>query len=118
MTAESRNTLGTGSSRIENTFKKFPVNVDPNQYDRVFSFFRKRLGADVPAEKFTSKLFRVSQINKISIDEILEEFKKSSTNQMSAFLAYYLNTTRSKSVYLGVSVQLLPPENIARNVRA
>lgn len=118
MTAESRHTLGTGSGRIEDTFKKFPVNVDPNQYDRVFGFFRKRLGADVPAEKFTSELFKVSQINKISVDELLEEFKKSSTDQMSALLAYYLNTTRSKSVYLGVSAQLLPPENIARNVRA
>lgn len=108
--------IDTGS-KVQRQFKDFPVNVESNQYDRVYSFFKKRFGSDVPAESFTDQLFRVAEVNQLSIDSLLNEFKKSSDTQISALLAYYLNTIRNKSTYLGVSSRLVPPVGVARNIR-
>lgn len=106
------------SARIQDTFRGFSVNVDANQYDRVFSFFKKRFQADTPAASFTAELFRVADVNQRSVDSLLNEFENSSDKQIPVLLAYYLNTIRNKSTYLGVSARLVPPVGVARNIRA
>ena len=113
-----RNPRIDAGGRAQQQFKNFPVNVDSNQYDRVLSFFKKRFEGDAPAETFTAELFRVADVNQLSIDTLLKEFEKSSDTQISALLAYYLNSVRNKSTYLGVSTRLVPPVGVARNIRA
>jgi len=117
-TVNQRNPRIGASARVQDQFRGFSANVDANQYDRVFSFFKKRFGADTPAASFTAELFRVVTVHQLSIDAVLAEFEKSSDSQISAVLAYYLNTVRDKSTYLGVSTRLVPPVGVARNIRA
>ncbi len=113
-----RNPRIDNAARVQDAFREYSVNVDANQYDRVFSFFKKRFQAEKPAASFTAELFRVADTNQRSIDSLLEEFEKSSDEQIPVLLAFYLNTIRNKSTYLGVSAQLVPPVGVARNIRA
>lgn len=113
-----RNPRIDAGAMINDQFREFSARVDANQYDRVFSFFKSRFASETPAASFTAELFRVAEVNQLSIDILLAEFKKSPNSQISALLAYYLNTARDKSTYLGVSSRLIPPVGVARNVRA
>lgn len=112
-----RNSKIDNAARIQDTFQNFQVEVDANQYDRVYSFFKKRFQEEKPALSFTSELFRVAKINQRPIDSLLAEFEKSSDEQIPVLLAYYLNTIRNKATYLGVSARLSPPVGVARNIR-
>lgn len=111
------NPIGEKAGRLPSRFRRVSPNIEANQYDRVFSFFDKVFSDSDSAGKFTDEIFRIAQVNQLSIDSIMEEFENSSETQIPALLAYYLNTVRNTATYLGVSSRLVPPVGVARNIR-
>jgi len=105
------------ANKLPEILRSVPSGIDANQYDRVFSFFKSKFDDAQLAETFTGEIFRISEVNKLSIDSIIGEFESSSESQISALLAYYLNTIRNKPSYLGVSTRLVPPIGVARNIK-
>ena len=68
------------------------------------------------AGNFTMSLFRVAQNTGIPALTLLNEFQGQNGVDLSASLAYYLNSIRSRATLLGVGVAVTPNFYQARNV--
>jgi hypothetical protein len=68
------------------------------------------------AGNFTMSLFRVAQNTGIPALTLLKEFQGQNGVELSASLAYYLNSIRSRATLLGVGSVVTPNFYQARNV--
>lgn len=68
------------------------------------------------AGNFTVSLFRVAQDTGINPLTLLKEFQGLNGMNLSASLAYYLNSIRSRATLLGVGTPVTPNFYQARNV--
>jgi hypothetical protein len=68
------------------------------------------------AGNFTMSLFRVAQNTGIPALTLLKEFQGLNGVNLSASLAYYLNSIRSRATLLGVGATVTPNFYQARNV--
>lgn len=102
--------------RVFDEFYEFAVDVDANEYDIVYSFFRSVFGSNASADDFTSVLFRVSDETETPVLTLLKEMEGQSTIQVTNTLAYYLNGLRSPATLLGVNNPVQPNIWAARNV--
>lgn len=103
--------------RVLNNFYNLDITVDASQYDIVNSYFKSVCSSDAIANSFTETLFRVSDVTKTSVTELLQNIKGKSLMDIQLTLAYYLNTiSETKSVLYGVSNLIVPNEKVQRNV--
>lgn len=102
--------------RIFDQFYNFEVDVPANEYDVVFSYFSSVMSTRQAAGNFTMSLFRVAQNTGIPALTLLKEFQGQNGVDLSASLAYYLNSIRSRATLLGVGSAVTPNFYQARNV--
>jgi len=102
--------------RVFDNFYSYDVNVPAAEYDIVYSYFLSTMSTRQAAGNFTVSLFRVAENTGISPLTLLDEFKGQNGINLSASLAYYLNSIRSRATLLGVGITVVPNFYQARNV--
>ena len=104
------------SVRIFDSFYDYDVNIPADEYDVVHTYFLSVMTTRQAAGNFTVSLFRVSQDTGINPLTLLKEFQGLNGVNLSASLAYYLNSIRSRATLLGVGTPVTPNFYQARNV--
>ena len=104
------------SVRIFDTFYSYDVNIPAEEYDVVHTYFLSVMTTRQAAGNFTVSLFRVAQDTGINPLTLLKEFQGLNGINLSASLAYYLNSIRSRATLLGVGTPVTPNFYQARNV--
>lgn len=121
MTTVNQPNLQTDQTvRIYDLFYDYSANVPALEYDAVLSYFKSVFATELAAENFTSALFRVAEQSNTSAMTLLASFQSSGQTQpeITALMAYYLNSVRSSATLLGVMTPTTPNFYTARNVRA
>ena len=104
--------------RVFDQFYGFEINVEANEYDAVYSYFRKIYTDATAAGNFTVTLFRIANEQNIDVLTLLRQIQLSQTTaELDRTIAYYLNNMRSNSTLVGVSEPTQPNYYAARNVR-
>ena len=104
------------SVRIFDSFYDYDVNIPAEEYDVVHTYFLSVMTTRQAAGNFTVSLFRVAQDTGINPLTLLKEFQGLNGVSLSASLAYYLNSIRSRATLLGVGTAVTPNFYQARNV--
>ena len=104
------------SVRIFDSFYDYDVNIPADEYDVVHTYFLSVMTTRQAAGNFTVSLFRVAQDTGINPLTLLKEFQGLNGMNLSASLAYYLNSIRSRATLLGVGTPVTPNFYQARNV--
>ena len=104
------------SVRIFDSFYDYDVNIPAEEYDVVHTYFLSVMTTRQAAGNFTVSLFRVAQDTGINPLTLLKEFQGLNGINLSASLAYYLNSIRSRATLLGVGTPVTPNFYQARNV--
>lgn len=104
------------SVRIFDSFYSYDVNIPADEYDVVHTYFLSVMSTRQAAGNFTVSLFRVAQDTGINPLTLLKEFQGLNGMNLSASLAYYLNSIRSRATLLGVGTPVTPNFYQARNV--
>ena len=104
--------------KVFDDFFGFSINVEANDYDAVFSYFKSIYTDPVAAGNFTVTLFRIANEQNIIVLTLLKQMQTSSTSaELDKTIAYYLNSLRSNSTLVGVSEPTQPNYYASRNVR-
>jgi len=104
--------------QIFDRFYGYQQQVPVDQYDAVLSYFKSVFGSLEAAGNFTVSVFRVSNVTKIPVMDLLQQFQGQSAPQITLTLAYYLNGIRSRSTLLGLNVPTQPNFYVAHNIRS
>ena len=91
--------------------------VNPSDYDYIVSFFSKTMKDAVVAGRFASLIFEISNRTKIPAIELIDTMKEQDLISVSASMAYYLNSVRSKSTQLGVKRKVKPNYYAVKNIK-
>jgi hypothetical protein len=83
--------------RMFDQFYNYDIDVPANEYDVVFSYFSSVMTTRQAAGNFTMSLFRVARNTGIPALTLLKEFQGLNGVNLSASLAYYLNSIRSRA---------------------
>ena len=102
--------------RIFDDFYGYDVNIPAEEYDVVHTYFLSVMTTRQAAGNFTVSLFRVAEDTGIPALTLLKEFQGLNGMSLSASLAYYLNSIRSRATLLGVGTAVTPNFYQARNV--
>jgi hypothetical protein len=100
--------------RVFDSFYEYDVNVPADEYDIVYSYFRSVMTTAKAAGNFTVSLFRVAADTNISALTLLDAMKGQTGIALTASLAYYLNSIRSRATLLGVNASSTPNQYAAR----
>lgn len=102
--------------RVFDEFYKLDLRVNAEEYEVVRSYFENYIGNNKTAKQFTEILFRISQLTKIPIMDLLQSFQVGDSPGISRTLAYYLNSVSNKTVLYGVENLASPNQFALRNV--
>lgn len=103
--------------RIFDGFYRTTLDINANEFDVVFSFFRSVSDTDQIAGNFTSLLFRIAQETEISVLDLLEQLQGlNNTVEINKVICYFINTFKPKSSLYGIGVIPRPNQLAARNV--
>ena len=92
------------------------ININGSEYDIVFSYFNSISATRAIATNFTLYLFRISNATGVSVIDLLDGFKGKPSFQITAEIAYYLNTMKSNATLYGISTLPMPNQTIQRNI--
>lgn len=104
------------SVRVFDDFYNFAINVPPDTYDVVNSYFSSVFKTPEAAANFTVTLFRIAEETRTPVLTLLSQIQDLDEIQLTAQLAYYLNGLRSKTTLLGINAAATPNFYTARNV--
>ena len=104
--------------QIFDRFYEYSQSVPADQYDAVNSYFESVFGSATSAANFTTAVFRIAFLSKVSVMTLLQQFQGQTAPQITVTLAYYLNSLRSPSTLLGVNVPTQPNYYVSRNIRS
>lgn len=114
--------IDTQYDKMDNTVKlldsylNYEVVVNATEYDIVISYFRSVCDNETIAESFTAFLFRISAETKQPALSLLEQVKGVDKLELTATMAYYMNSLKSKSTLYGFSVLPSPNQSVQRNI--
>jgi len=97
-------------------FYGFSINVSPDEYDIVNSFFLSVFANPQAAKNMTTTFFRISYETGVPVQVLLKQVEGQNAIQVSIIMAYFLNGMRSTSTLLGVNAVPTPNIYSARNV--
>ena len=102
--------------KLTNAFLNFNVSVTPGEYDNVVAFLKSVMKDQAAVELMTDSIFQVSELSGTPVMELLAQLKSKTGMELTANMAYFLNTIRSNSILLGVSDVVVPNHYASRNV--
>lgn len=111
-----QSTAAERTVRIFDSFYDWDINVPPNEFDVVRSYFRSMIQDRAVADNFTAFIFRISHETGIYSLELLDFLKGKSRLDMNATIAYYLNSFKNKASMYGVAVKPLSNQFVSRNI--
>ncbi len=91
--------------------------VNGADYDYIVSFFSKTMKDPGIAEKFANLIFEISNRTEIPAIQLIETMREKDLISVSASMAYYLNSVRSKTTQVGVKRQVRPNYFAVKNVK-
>jgi hypothetical protein len=106
--------------QIYDRFYGYQQNVQVEEYDAVYSYFKSVFKDTVTteaAQNFTVSLFRISRLSGTPVMTLLQQFQGMTGPQITLTLAYYLNSARSRSTLLGLNVPTQTNYYVAHNIR-
>ena len=110
------------TSQLDNTVKVFDrfystdVNIAASDFDVVYSYFKSVCQSENTAKNFTAIIFRISAYTGEPVMQLLEYVQGKRGLQLTATMAYYLNSLKSKTTLYGVANLPIPNQNIQRNI--
>ena len=110
------------TSQLDNTVKVFDrfysseVNVNASEYDVVYSYFASVCQSENTAKNFTAIIFRMASYTGEPVMQLLEFVQGKRGLQLTATMAYYLNSLKSKTTLYGVANLPIPNPMVQRNV--
>ncbi|RLA01859.1 MAG: hypothetical protein DRQ47_07530 [Gammaproteobacteria bacterium] len=102
--------------KVIQNYNSVEVDIDGNEWDYVFGFFKKAMKDVTAAENFAQSIFQVSRQTNVSAVSIVQSMKGQAGLELNASLSYYLNGIRSNATLLGVSNIVKPNFYAGRNV--
>lgn len=106
------------SVRVFDQFYNFQLVVNSDQWDIVYSYFYSLKNSKDVAENFSTIVFRLAQITGNNALDVLDGLKGATLMETNALIAYYLNSTKSKTTLYGVNKVPQPNYLIQRNILA
>lgn len=110
------------TSQLDNTVKVFnrfyssEVNVNASEFDVVYSYFKSVCQSENTAKNFTAIIFRIAAYTGEPVMTLLEFVQGKTGLQLTATMAYYLNSLKSKTTLYGVANLPIPNPMVQRNV--
>mgnify|MGYP005670771387 CR=1 FL=1 len=110
------------TSRLEDTILVFDdlyksdIDISSEEYDIVYSFFKKAMGTVIIAQTFALYIFQIARATQTSALDLVATLNNQDKIAITAMMAYYVNNIRSKSVLYGVDNIITPNFHAARNV--
>jgi pyruvate/2-oxoacid:ferredoxin oxidoreductase alpha subunit len=102
--------------RVFDSFYNYDANIPADEYDIVYSYFRSVMSTARIAGNFTVSLFRIAEETNIPALTLLDAMKGQTGLNLTASLAYYLNSIRSRATLLGINASTVPNQYAARLV--
>lgn len=102
--------------RVFDSFYQLDLRINAEEYEVVRAYFAEYTGDNNVAKRFTEILFRISQITKIPIMDLLKTFRAGENPSISRTLAYFLNSVSNKTVLYGVDSLKSPNQFALRNI--
>lgn len=97
------NTSGTNkTTRYFNNFFTPSFTVSSNTNDAIVSYFEQQTGSLESAELLAQAVIDTAQAQREDPMSVLDQFQKLTNNELSPFLALYLNTSRVPTSFLGI----------------
>lgn len=104
------------SVRMIDKFYNFDITVGAAEYDIVHSYFYNISKNTDVADNFTVMVFRIASMIDENPMDVLANVKGSSSMEINALMAYYLNNIKSKTSLYGIGVTPVPNQTVQRNV--
>lgn len=102
--------------RVFDQFYNFDLVIDSNQWDIVYSYFYSVSNSTSIAENFSTIIFRLSSITGQNALEVLDYVKGTTAMETNALMAFYLNSSKSKTTLYGVTNIPQPNILVQRNI--
>jgi hypothetical protein len=96
--------------------QNYNIVAPGDEYEHVFSFFKKASGDETMAGSFAASLYEISETTEVPVLEILESFKGDDLLTLTETMAYYMNGLRSKTALLGIKHIVTSNYYASRNV--
>jgi len=88
---------------LVNHYDNTPPVLNGNDWDVVYSFFKKAMKDEKSAEEFALAIYQIGKDTNTSPLEIISTMKGKDGLELSSILSYYMNGIRSTSTLLGVT---------------
>lgn len=117
-----KNTVDAPQSQLDKTVRTFEQSYDTQivinapEYEIVRSYFKEISNSDNIANNFATLLFRISNTTGIHVLSLLDDIKGKTKLEVTASMAYYLNSIKSKVTLYGVAVLPTPNISVQRNI--
>lgn len=109
----------TGTNKTTRYFNNYftPTNtVSSNVNDAITSYFEEQTGNLESAKLLAQAVIDTAYAQREDPMSVLTQFQQLSNNELSPFLALYLNTTRVPTSFLGIQNTTKTSPYISRNI--
>ena len=111
------NTSGTNNTtRYFNNFFTPSFTVSSNVNDAILSYFEEQTGSLQSARLLAQTVIDTAQAQREDPMSVLSEFQKLQNNELSPFLALYLNSSRVPTSFLGIQNQPRTSPYVTRSI--
>jgi hypothetical protein len=104
------------TTQVFDQFYNININVASDEYEIVLSWFRSICSTEQIAQNFTAFVFIIASNTKISPLDLLAQMQGRTGIEIDALLAYYLNSSKTKSALYGVANPITPNFYVQRNI--
>jgi hypothetical protein len=113
------NSTGTNdTTRYFNNFFTPSFTVSSNVNDAILSYFEEQTGSIDSARLLAQAVIDTAQAQREDPMTVLSQFQKLENNELSPFLALYLNTSRVPTSFLGIQNAPRTSEYVTRTILA
>lgn len=109
------NLTGDGSKYFNNYFNQ-TINISTAKDDAVVSYFEKICDNKESALALASAVIYTARVQNIEVMAVLDEFKKLSSEQLGAYVSYFLNLSRVGTSLIGVQNNTIKNKYVIRTI--
>lgn len=111
------NSSGTNkTTRFFNNFFTPSPTISSNTNDAIVSFFQEQTGNIESAKLLAQAVIDTAFAQREDPLLVLDQFQKLTNNELNAFLALYLNTSRVPTSFLGIQSTAITSPYISRTI--
>jgi len=106
----------TDTNKFLTNFFQPNISIASNDNDAIISFFIQVTNNPVSAKILASAVIYTAAEQNLNVLVVLEEFKKIGKGNLDQYIAYFLNTQRFGSSYLGINTGTFTNKFTSRTV--